>query len=274
MHDYSRGRVWLPRRGVRCLETLLSGGVEVPLVVTVRDDPGETQWFGSVTATAAEYGIETVTPADPNTPELQKRLAALQPDFIFSFYYRSLLGGPLLDCARLGALNIHGSLLPRYRGRAPVNWAILRGEQETGATLHYMVDRADAGDIVDQLAIPILENDDARAVFTKVTVAAEIILARSLPGLIAGTAPRHRQPVEEGQYFAAGAPKMGGSTGAGLPARFITWCAPWRPVSGGLCRSRRSTLVHPEDASCSADDSPERSCESGQRRWAVLRRVL
>jgi methionyl-tRNA formyltransferase len=195
--------------GVRCLETLLSGGVDVPLVVTVRDDPTETQWFGSVAATAAEYGIETLTPADPNTAELQQRLTALQPDFIFSFYYRSLLGAPLLQTARHGALNMHGSLLPRYRGRAPVNWAILRGEVETGATLHYMVERADAGDIVDQLAVPILQNDDARAVFTKVTVAAEIILARSLPGLITGTAPRHPQIVEPGQYFGRRQPEDG-----------------------------------------------------------------
>ena len=195
--------------GVRCLETLLSGGVEVPLVVTVRDDPHETQWFGSVAATAAEYGIETVMPADPNTPDMQQRLAALQPDFIFSFYYRSLLGAPLLRAARLGALNMHGSLLPRYRGRAPVNWAILHGEQETGATLHYMVERADAGDIVDQLAVPILQNDDAHAVLGKVTVAAEIILARSLPGLIAGTAPRHSQAAQQGPYFGRRRPEDG-----------------------------------------------------------------
>jgi len=195
--------------GVRCLETLLSGGVEVPLVVTVRDDPHETQWFGSVAATAAEYGIETVMPSDPNTPDMQQRLAALQPDFIFSFYYRALLGAPLLQAARLGALNMHGSLLPRYRGRAPVNWAILHGERETGATLHYMVERADAGDIVDQLAVPILQNDDARAVYGKVTVAAEIILARSLPGLIAGTAPRHSQPAQQGQYFGRRRPEDG-----------------------------------------------------------------
>jgi len=85
---------------------------------------------------------------------------------------------------------MHGSLLPKFRGRAPVNWAILKGERETGATLHYMLERADAGDIVDQLAVPILQDDDAREVFAKVTVAAETILARSLPALIAGTAPR------------------------------------------------------------------------------------
>jgi methionyl-tRNA formyltransferase len=195
--------------GVRCLETLISGGVDVPLVVTVRDDPRETQWFGSVAATAAQYGIEAVVPADANTPELQQRISDLQPDFIFSFYYRSMLGAPLLNTARRGALNMHGSLLPKYRGRAPVNWAILRGERETGATLHYMVERADAGDIVDQLAVPILQNDDARGVFAKVTVAAETILARSLPGLIAGNAARRPQAIEPGQYFGRRRPEDG-----------------------------------------------------------------
>ena len=109
----------------------------------------------------------------------------------------------------MGALNMHGSMLPRYRGRAPVNWAILHGERETGATLHYMTARADAGDIVDQLAVPILENDEARDIFGKVTVAAEIILARSLPGLIAGTAPKLPQKLEAGQYFGRRRPEDG-----------------------------------------------------------------
>jgi methionyl-tRNA formyltransferase len=195
--------------GVRCLKTLISGGVDVPLVVTVADDPSEIQWFASVAATAADYDITAITPADANTSELQRRLADLQPDFIFSFYYRSMLGQQLLNTARRGALNMHGSLLPRYRGRAPVNWAILQGERETGATLHYMVERADAGEIVDQLAVPILHDDDAREVFAKVAVAAETVLARSLPGLIAGTGPRRPQPIEPGQYFGRRRPEDG-----------------------------------------------------------------
>jgi methionyl-tRNA formyltransferase len=195
--------------GVRCLEVLLSAKVEVPLVVTVKDDPKESRWFASVADTAREYGLEVAKPADANTAELAQRVARLQPDFIFSFYYRSLLGARLLGCARRGALNMHGSLLPKYRGRAPVNWAILNGELESGATLHYMVDRADAGDIVDQLAVPILENDDAREVLGKVATAAEIVLARSLPGLIAGNAPRRPQPIEPGQYFGRRRPEDG-----------------------------------------------------------------
>lgn len=195
--------------GVRCLKTLLSAGVEIALVVTVADDPRERQWYASVAATAADYGLPVIAPAEANTPELERTLSALQPDFVFSFYYRSMLGAPLLRAARRGALNLHGSLLPRYRGRAPVNWAILRGERETGATLHFMVERADAGDIVDQQSVPILIDDDARDVFAKVTVAAEMVLARSLPALLAGTAPRRAQPIVPGEYFGRRRPEDG-----------------------------------------------------------------
>jgi len=195
--------------GVRCLKTLLSGGVEVPLVVGVPEDPAERRWYASVADAALDYGIRLVTPSVANDAELERTVAALEPDFLFSFYYRSLLGAPLLRAARRGALNLHGSLLPRYRGRAPVNWAILRGERTTGATLHYMVERADAGDIVDSQAVPILIDDEAREVFAKVTVAAEMVLARSLPALLAGTAPRRPQPLLPGEYFGRRRPEDG-----------------------------------------------------------------
>jgi methionyl-tRNA formyltransferase len=195
--------------GVRCLKALLSAGLEVPLVVTVPDDPAETHWYASVAATAADYGLAVIAPREANTAELARTLSELRPDWLFSFYYRALLAAPLLQAARRGALNMHGSLLPRYRGRAPVNWAILRGERETGATLHYMVGRADAGDIVDSQAVPILADDDAREVYAKVTVAAEMVLVRSLPALLAGSAPRRPQPLLPGEYFGRRTPEDG-----------------------------------------------------------------
>ena len=195
--------------GVRCLKTLLSAGVQVPLVITVRDDPHETRWFASVAETARDYGLPLLVPDEVNTPQLLAQVARCEPDFLFSFYYRSMLGEALLAEARRGALNIHGSLLPKYRGRAPVNWAILNGERETGATLHYMVGRADAGDIVDQLAVPILADDDAREVLAKVSAAAEIVLARSLGPLLSGEAPRRPQRLEPGQYFGRRRPEDG-----------------------------------------------------------------
>src|SRR6185295_19794992 len=130
--------------------------------------------------------IPVAKPDDPNTSDFVARIAARAPDFIFSFYFRSMLNPAVLALPRNGALNMHGSLLPKYRGRVPVNWAVIRGERETGATLHYMTEKADAGDIVDQQAVPILPNDTAFEVFNKVTVAAEIVLCRCLPALLSG----------------------------------------------------------------------------------------
>ena len=195
--------------GVRCLKVLLAHGVRVPLVVTHEDDPGETLWFARVADTAAEYGIPAITPRDANEPAVVARIAALAPDFLFSFYYRRMLQAPLLALPPRGALNMHGSLLPRYRGRAPVNWAVLNGERETGASLHYMVAKPDAGDLVAQTAVPILPDDTAREVFDKVTVAAEITLDRALPGLIAGTAPHVALDLAAGSYFGGRTPADG-----------------------------------------------------------------
>ena len=195
--------------GVRCLKTLLGRQVDVPLVITHEDNPREQIWFDNVAATAAEYGIATIAPADPNSGDVVARVADCRPDFVFSFYYRAMLKAPLLALPARGALNMHGSLLPRYRGRVPVNWAIIHGETETGATLHYMIEKPDAGDIVAQTAVPILPDDTAREVFDKVTVAAEMTLHAALPALIAGTAARTRQDPRCATYFGGRTPEDG-----------------------------------------------------------------
>jgi methionyl-tRNA formyltransferase len=187
--------------GVRCLRTLLAHGVEVPIVVTHVDAPGENIWFDSVERHALWHGIQVLTPESPNAPEVIARLRAPRPEFLFSFYYRSMLGSELLSLPTRGAYNMHGSLLPKYRGRAPVNWAVLHDEHETGATLHAMVAKPDAGDIVDSEAVPILPDDTALEVFRKVTVAAEVALHRCLPALIAGTARHRPQNLADGSYF-------------------------------------------------------------------------
>jgi methionyl-tRNA formyltransferase len=187
--------------GVRCLSVLLAHGVDIALVVTHQDDPGENVWFGSVEKLARAHDIEVATPADPNIGEFVERLQAISPDFIFSFYYRFMLSPEVLATAMVGAYNMHGSLLPKYRGRVPVNWAVLRGERKTGATLHEMVEKPDAGRIVDQMEVPILPDDRAVDVFRKVTVAAEIVLDRSLPKLLDGTAALAVQDLSRGGYF-------------------------------------------------------------------------
>ena len=187
--------------GVRCLNVLLAHGVDVALVVTHRDNPKETIWFESVQKLAELHDIPTITPDNPNAPEIVEQISALQPDFFFSFYYREMLKAPLLAVPKQGALNMHGSLLPKYRGRVPVNWAIIRCETETGATLHYMTEKPDNGDIVAQQAVPVLPNDTAHEVFQKVTVAAEMALNGVLPALLAGTAKSAKQDLSQGAYF-------------------------------------------------------------------------
>ena len=193
--------------GVRCLRVLLDAGVAVPLVVTHRDDPNERIWFGSVAQLAHGHGIETLVSGD--MIHLRERISVISPDFIFSFYYRRMLPPEVLSLAKRGAFNMHGSLLPKYRGRAPVNWAILKGESETGATLHEMVAKPDAGRIVDQERVPIGPDETAAEVFAKVSDAAETVLKRSLPHLLAGTASLKKQDLSKGSYFGARRPEDG-----------------------------------------------------------------
>jgi methionyl-tRNA formyltransferase len=187
--------------GVRCLRTLLAHGVEVPLVITHADSPGEAIGYASDARHAGWHGARVLLPPDVNAPEVLAEVRAARPDFLFSFYYRQMLGAALLAAAPRGAYNLHGSLLPKYRGRAPVNWAVLKGERESGATLHRMAAKPDAGAIVAQQAVPILPDDTAVEVFRKVTVAAELALDRALPALLAGTAEHRPQDLEHGSYF-------------------------------------------------------------------------
>jgi len=195
--------------GDRCLRVLHARGVEVALVVTHRDPLGETLWYARVADTAAELGLAWIHGDDPKAPELAAAVAAARPDLIFSFYYRAMLPAALLALAPRGAYNLHGSLLPKYRGRAPTNWAVLNGESETGATLHEMVARPDAGAIVDQQAVPILPDDTAEQVFDKVCVAAEQVLWRSLPAILAGEPPRRPNDPAQGSYFSGRKPEDG-----------------------------------------------------------------
>lgn len=193
--------------GVRCLKVLLAGGVDVALVVTHEDSANENIWFESVISLCQSEGIPYVTPADAKSPELLEQVRDAMPDLMFSFYYRNMLPAALLDVAP--AFNMHGSLLPQFRGRAPVNWAVLHGADVTGATLHEMTVKPDAGAIVAQMEVPILPDDTAFEVFGKVTVAAEQALWRVLPSLLDGSAPRLHNDLTQGGYFGGRKPEDG-----------------------------------------------------------------
>ena len=255
--------------GVRCLSVLLAHGVEVPLVVTHTDNPNENIWFDSVAKLAEEHGIPVITPEDPNQPEIAARIAALQPDFIFSFYYRNLLKANLLSIPKRGAFNMHGSLLPKYRGRVPVNWAIIKGETETGATLHYMTEKPDNGAIVDQQSVPILPNDTALEVFHKVTCAAEMTLNRCLPALIDGTAAAMPQDLSKGAYFGGRRPedgKIDWQNDALAIHNLIRAVAPPYPGAYTTLSGRPMRILRSMVETCRRirHDAPHFYCENGQ----------
>jgi len=195
--------------GVRCVRELLAQDIKIEIIFTHADDPGEAQWFGSVLELARARGLRVETAEDPNTIEWIAEGRRARPDFVFSFYYRHLLHAAWLAIPKRGALNMHGSLLPKYRGRAPVHWAIIHGETVTGASLHYMLEKPDAGALVDQQPVAILENDTALAVSMKVADAAQLVLKRSLPKLIAGTAAAHALDFKQGSYFGRRRPEDG-----------------------------------------------------------------
>jgi len=192
--------------GIRALER---HRFEIPMVLTHEDDPAEERWFGSVAEHCRERGIPAHDPKNVNAAPWPGRIRDARPDLLFSFYYRSILGKEILAAPRLCALNLHGSLLPRYRGRAPVNWVLVKGETETGVTLHVMEEKPDAGDIVGQLPVPISFEDTARTLFGKMEEAAERLLDDLLPRIAAGEIPRRRNEIERGSYFGGRRPEDG-----------------------------------------------------------------
>jgi methionyl-tRNA formyltransferase len=195
--------------GVNCLKALINAGIQIDLVLTHQDDPNENVWFGSVAKLCEDQQIPYLTPTVSELAGLIPRIQKLAPDYLFSFYYRHMIPVELLACAKVAALNMHGSLLPQYRGRAPVNWAILHGETETGATLHIMEAKPDAGDIVGQSAVSIGPDETATDVFGKVSKAAVEVIHQVLPELTQGQVPKKPNELSKGSYFGGRKPEDG-----------------------------------------------------------------
>jgi len=195
--------------GVKCLRALIEGGFEIPLVITHADNPSENIWFESVADLCHAHHIPILLDPDLNDSQLQDRIAQIHPDYLFSFYFRQMIPAQILQLAKLAALNMHGSLLPKYRGRVPINWAVLHGEAETGATLHIMEVKPDAGDIVSQEVVPIGPDQTAYEVFNEVSQAAVIALKKVLPQLLQGQIPRTKNDLSMGSYFGGRKPQDG-----------------------------------------------------------------
>ena len=195
--------------GVVGLEALKGAGFTIAAIFSHKDDPGENCWFDSVSEWAKKNHIDVFCPDNMNTPEWIRKVSRLAPDVIFSFYYRSMLSRDILTIPASGAYNLHGSLLPAYRGRVPVNWVLVNGEKRTGVTLHHMIEKPDAGDIVGQKVITIEFNDTARTLYDKLCMTAGTLLEEVLPLIKEGKAPRILQDLTKGSYFGGRRPEDG-----------------------------------------------------------------
>lgn len=166
------------------VKALIDAGYDIAAIFTHTDNPGENAFFGSVSRLAADAGIPVYAPDNVNHPIWVERIQQLAPEVIFSFYYRHLLSDAILNLAPAGAFNLHGSLLPKYRGRAPLNWVLENGETETGVTLHRMVKRADAGAIIAQQRVEISPDDMALTLHHKLCQTAREMLGQALPAIM------------------------------------------------------------------------------------------
>ncbi len=195
--------------GCAAIKALKDNGYGISAVFTHKDNPNENIWFDSVAELAGSLGIPVYAPEDINHPVWVARIKAMKPDFIFSFYYRNIVSEEILKIAKKGAVNLHGSLLPKYRGRVPINWAIINGEKKSGVTLHYMTAKADAGDIIAQKQFSITAQDTAKTVFGKAEKAAAELLDEQLPLLAAGKAKRVKQNEKAATVFGKRTPADG-----------------------------------------------------------------
>ncbi|MDD3991994.1 MAG: bifunctional UDP-4-amino-4-deoxy-L-arabinose formyltransferase/UDP-glucuronic acid oxidase ArnA [Desulfobacteraceae bacterium] len=192
------------------IRALLAHGYEIQAVFTHEDDPNENIWFESVAEVAAANDIPVYAPVDINHPLWVEKIRQLGPDILFSFYYRNMVGKEILELPQTGCLNLHGSLLPRYRGRCPVNWVLINGEKETGVTLHDMTPRPDDGGIVGQKRVPIDRNDTARSLHEKLADAAAALLDDLLPKIRSNRVQRMPQNPSAASYFGGRRPDDGG----------------------------------------------------------------
>ncbi|HUL30723.1 MAG TPA: formyltransferase family protein, partial [Thermodesulfobacteriota bacterium] len=195
--------------GIVGLEALAQARFDIRTIFSHLDDPGENIWFGSVAEWGRKNRIPVFCPKNVNTPEWIEMIREISPEAIFSFYYRNLLNNDILAIPSAGAFNLHGSLLPAYRGRSPVNWVLVNGEQRTGVTLHYMLKAPDAGDIVGQKEVRIEFEDTAYTLFQKLCVKAKELLEEVLPLIMNGNAARIPQNLSQGTYYGGRKPEDG-----------------------------------------------------------------
>jgi methionyl-tRNA formyltransferase len=192
------------------LAALFDNSAEIAEVVTVPAEPGHRpSGYVDLEPLARAHGTPVRRCADINAAEQVDHFRQLAPDLVVVVGWTRLLGPDLLAIPSRGCIGFHASLLPRYRGRAPVNWAIIRGESETGNTMMFLDAGTDTGDIVDQRRVPIGTDDTCATVYARVADAGADMLVEHLPAILNGSAPRRRQGPGDGEVLRKRTPQMG-----------------------------------------------------------------
>ncbi|MVO99230.1 methionyl-tRNA formyltransferase [Paenibacillus lutrae] len=212
-----------PDFAVLPLQTLLEGGYEVAAVITQPDRPKGRKRILTpppVKVEAEKHGIPVFQPEKLRTSDTVDEIRRIQPDLIVTAAYGQILPKAVLDIPRLGCINIHASLLPKYRGGAPIHHAIIRGEQVTGVTIMYMAVGLDTGDMISKIEVAIGDEDTTGTMFEKLSRAGADLLKRTLPELSAGTVTPVVQNEEEAIY----------SPNIGREDERIDWTKPSRAI--------------------------------------------
>ena len=222
-----------PRFSCPALEALRKAGHDVALVVTKPDKPRGRSGRPAppeVKELARRLGLRIIQPEDVNSVDAQGRVREAGPDVIVTAAFGQKLGNELLAIPRLGGINVHASLLPKYRGAAPINWAILRGESETGITIFRMAERMDAGEIISQAAIPIGPAETAGELTERLAALGADLLVKALDDLAAGRATFRPQDLQ-GATRAPMLKKEDGAVDWTRPApdlcNFVRGMTPW-----------------------------------------------
>ena len=223
-----------PDFAVGTLEEIIKAGYEVVLVVSQPDKAvgrSKALRYTPVKACALEHGIEVYQPQKVRDSECIERLRTYHPDIIIVEAFGQIIPRAILDMPRYGCVNVHASLLPKYRGAAPIQWAVINGDAVTGVTTMRMDEGLDTGDMISKIVIPLSPEETGGSLFGKLAQAGAELLIKTLPSIEQGTAEFEKQPQESPTPYASMITKQMGHMDFNRPAeeleRLVRGLNPW-----------------------------------------------
>lgn len=192
-----------PEFSLPTLESLYNSGHEISLVITQRDRPkgrGKKLQYTPVKEKALQLGLEIYQPDNINSDESTKKIKGINPDFLIVVSFGQILKRKVLDIPKIDSLNVHASLLPKYRGAAPINWAILKGEEKTGITIMKIDEGLDTGDMISCISTPINDEDDSMTVHDRLSRLGGDLIISTLDDIVNGRAIYRPQNDKESSY--------------------------------------------------------------------------